>query len=63
MALERASAFEPGDWNTTMATAGLLSSSARSPYVPGPSSMRATSRRRVTAPSAPVLMMMLPNSF
>ena len=33
-----------------MATAGLLSSSERSEYSDAPSSMRATSRRRVTSP-------------
>ena len=57
-----ASAFEPGAWNTPIATAGLLLSRLRSAYSAAPSSMRATSRSRVTAPSADVLTTMSPNS-
>ena len=60
--LESASALDPGAWNTAMATADLLSSSARREKLPAPSSMRATSRSRVTSPFEPVLTMMLPNS-
>jgi hypothetical protein len=44
------------------ATAGLLSRSERSAYSEAPSSRRATSRSRVTAPPASVFTMMSPNS-
>ncbi len=47
---EIARAFEPGAWKMPIATAGLLSSSERSAYSAAPSSMRATSRSRVTSP-------------
>ena len=43
-------ALEPGDWKIGMATAGLLSSSERSPYCEASISTRATSLRRVMTP-------------
>ena len=59
---EICSAFEPGAWKMGMATADLLSSSERRAYSLAPSSMRATSLRRVTAPSARSECTMSPNS-
>ena len=59
---EICSALEFGAAKIGMATAGLLSSSERSAYSEAPSSMRATSRSRVTAPFGSVLTMMSPNS-
>ncbi len=59
---EICSALEPGAWKIGMATADLLLSSERSAYSLAPSSMRATSLSRVTAPSGAVRMTMLPNS-
>src|SRR5678815_1940892 len=56
------SALEPGAAKMPIATAGLLSSSERSAYSEAPSSIRATSRSRVTAPLRSVLTMMSPNS-
>jgi hypothetical protein len=44
-------AFDPGRWNTGIATAGWLFSSERSAYWLEPSSTRAMSRRRVIEPS------------
>ena len=59
---EIAIAFEPGAWNTPMATAGLLSRSERSAYSDAPNSIRAMSRSRVTSPFVPVLTTMSANS-
>ncbi len=59
---DTSSAFEPGAWKIGMATAGLLSSSERRPYSEAASSIRATSPRRVTAPSAEVRSTMSENS-
>src|SRR5690606_12378819 len=61
-AADISSALAPGASMMAMATAGLLSSRDRSAYSEAPSSMRATSRRRVTPPSADVFRMMSPNS-
>ena len=57
-----AMAFEPGAWKIGIADRGLVVEQRAQRVFRAPSSMRATSRRRVTAPSAPVLTMMLPNS-
>jgi hypothetical protein len=59
---EICSAFEFGAAKIGIATAGLLSRSERSAYSAAPSSMRATSRNRVTAPFGSVLSTMSPNS-
>ncbi len=55
-------AFDPGRWNTGIATAGWLFSSERSAYWLEPSSTRAMSRRRVIEPSSLARMMMFSNS-
>ncbi|MCY1433852.1 hypothetical protein D9M71_498920 [compost metagenome] len=60
--LPMATVLEPGACSTNSAAAGWLSSSARAAYSALPSSTRATSRRRVTAPSALVRTTMSPNS-
>src|SRR3990172_6746510 len=59
---EIAIAFDPGAWKIGTATADLLSSSERKAYSEAPSSMRATSRSRVTCPFAPDLTTISPNS-
>src|SRR5919198_658074 len=59
---EICSALELGAAKIGTATAGLLSRSERSAYSEAPSSMRAMSRSRVTAPFGSVLTMMSPNS-
>ena len=46
----RSSAFEPGIWKTASTTLGLVPKKADDEYCSAPSSMRATSRRRTTAP-------------
>ena len=55
-------AFDPGAWKITTATAGWLLSSERNAYSEAPSSMRATSRRRVIWLFVPVFRTMSPNS-
>src|ERR1700730_15453785 len=60
-AVESSSAFAPGDWNTGIASEGLLSRRLRTPYAWAPSSTRATSPRRTTCPSSPVFTMMSRN--
>ena len=60
--LESCSAFAFGAWKIGIATADWLSSSARRAYEFEPISRRATSFSSVVAPSALVLMTMLPNS-
>jgi len=47
-ALESASAFDPGAWKTTTATAVLLLSNARSPKSPELISIRATDDQTAT---------------
>ena len=56
------SALAPGASKIAIAAADLLFSSERREYEFEPSSMRATSRRWVMAPSDPVRTMMSPNS-
>ena len=56
------SALAPGAAKMPIATAGLLSSSERSAYSEAPSSIRAMSRRRVTAPPGSLFTMISPNS-
>jgi len=56
-----ARALEPGNWKTASVTLGLpLSVLVTSEFL-DPSSMRPTSRRRVTCPASPVWTMISPN--
>ena len=60
----KSSAFEPGAWKTATTTVGLSPKKAEDEYCSAPSSIRATSRRRTTAPSAALARTtMSPNSF
>ena len=59
---ESSIAFEPGRWKIGIASAGWLSSSARSEYESCPNSTRAISDKRVNWPWSPTLIITCSNS-